>query len=37
MTTHERGSFTSFSEKNDDDMFASHDFELDFVIKIFPN
>ncbi|CAF1464538.1 unnamed protein product [Adineta steineri] len=31
MTTHERGSFTLFTENNDE-MFASHDFELDFTI-----
>jgi hypothetical protein len=35
MTTHERGSFASFSENNDE-IFASHNFELDFTIKLFP-
>lgn len=30
-TTSERGSFTSFSEQHDE-MFTSHDFELDLVI-----
>ncbi|CAF0949967.1 unnamed protein product [Adineta ricciae] len=35
MTTTERGSFTSFSEHNDE-MFTSHDFELDLNIKLFP-
>jgi hypothetical protein len=33
MTTHERGSFTSLSDKNDE-LFSSHDFELDFNIKV---
>jgi hypothetical protein len=36
MTIHERGSFTSFSEHNDE-LFTSHDFELDFAIKLFPD
>ncbi|CAF4606654.1 unnamed protein product [Rotaria sp. Silwood1] len=36
MTTGERGSFTSFSEHNDE-MFTSHDFELDLNIKLFPD
>lgn len=36
MTTIERGSFTSFSEHTDE-MFTSHDFELDLNIKIFPD
>ncbi|CAF4010981.1 unnamed protein product [Rotaria magnacalcarata] len=36
MTTGERGSFTSFSEHSDE-MFASHDFELDLNIKLFPD
>jgi len=36
MTTIERGSFTSFSEHNDE-MFTSHDFELDLNIKLFPD
>lgn len=36
MTTTERGSFTSFSEHTDE-MFTSHDFELDLNIKIFPD
>ncbi|CAF1273527.1 unnamed protein product [Rotaria sordida] len=36
MTTGERGSFTAFSEHNDE-MFTSHDFELDLNIKLFPD
>jgi RNA polymerase-associated protein RTF1 len=34
-TTIERGSFTSFSER-DDEIFTSHDFELDLNIKLIP-
>jgi hypothetical protein len=34
MTTHERGSFTLFAENNDE-MFASHNFELDIPLKLF--
>jgi hypothetical protein len=36
MTTVERGSFTSFADHNDE-MFTSHDFELDLAIKLFPD
>ncbi|CAF2526021.1 unnamed protein product [Rotaria sp. Silwood2] len=35
MTINERGSFTSFTDNNDE-LFASHNFELDIHIKIFP-
>jgi hypothetical protein len=36
MATHERGSFTLFAENNDE-LFTSHDFELDFTIKLLPD
>ncbi|CAF3326800.1 unnamed protein product [Rotaria socialis] len=36
ITTRERGSFTSISERHDE-LFASHDFELDVPIKILPD
>ncbi|CAF3974334.1 unnamed protein product, partial [Rotaria sordida] len=35
VTSHERGSFTSFADNNDE-LFTSHNFELDVVIKILP-
>ncbi|UJR09158.1 hypothetical protein I4U23_013406 [Adineta vaga] len=35
MATRERGSFTMLTE-NSDEMFTSHDFELDFTIKLLP-
>lgn len=34
MTTLERGSFTTFSEHTDE-LFASHNFDLDLNIKLF--
>ncbi|CAF1070326.1 unnamed protein product [Rotaria sordida] len=35
VTSHERGSFTSYADNNDE-LFTSHNFELDVVIKILP-